>query len=339
MQRVFRLVDTAELEPVGTKTTGGFDRSVRHHGVINPIIVAEVADADGVIGLEVVDGNRRVRAAKMARMDKIPAVVLKETSAEDRARLTLMTNQLRSYNFHTESLAVSSLANDEGGARRAADYLGINASKLQNMLKKLGGMPEEIRRAMYADRIPVSSATSIAGWPEELQQHIVELLRRKRRLYAKEVDEVKREYERLHPPPPKPPRYAPMPPAPEAPPVDEWLEDEPMAFSGAPSVPTPSNYQPTDATPPAAQPPTEAQGTSQPTAPSTNASHPSAAAEDTDVPTTETAQAEPATDPRAFVGRMDEALLALAKETRANNLSRAAWIDRCMRAWDLTEPE
>jgi hypothetical protein len=37
--------------------------------------------------------------------------------------------------------------------------------------------------------------------------------------------------------------------------------------------------------------------------------------------------------------RLDESLLALARDTRASNLSRAAWIDRCMRAWDLSETE
>lgn len=320
MQRVFRLVDTAELEPVGMKTTTGFDRSVARHGIINPIIVAEVPDADGVIGLEIVDGNRRARAAKMANMDKIPAVVLKETSAEDRARLTLMTNQLRSYNFHTESLAISSLADDEASAKRAADYLGISAIKLQNMMKKLGDMPEPIRRAMYEDRIPVSSATSIASWPEELQDRIVEMLQRKRRLYAKEIDEVKRDYERLHPPPPKRSRQAAYPPM-DSPDFEEWIEDDPVAFVAQAAAP--ATLQPA-ATPP----PADAQ-------PGVAVSQPPPATE----PISETVPAEPGNDPRLFVGRLDEALLALARETRANNLIRAAWIDRCMRAWDMSERE
>jgi hypothetical protein len=49
--------------------------------------------------------------------------------------------------------------------------------------------------------------------------------------------------------------------------------------------------------------------------------------------------AETANDPREFVKRLDGALLALALETRGSNLSRAAWIDRCMRAWHLSETE
>ncbi|CAN5863265.1 hypothetical protein BH20CHL2_BH20CHL2_12520 [soil metagenome] len=314
MQRVFRLVDTAELEPVGMKTTTGFERSVERHGIINPIIVAEVADEDGVIVLEIVDGNRRVRAAKSAGLDKIPAVVLKETVPEDRARLTLMANQLRSYNFHTESLALSALAADEESAGRAANAMGISAVKLQNMQKKLAGMPEEIRRGMYEGTVPVSSATVIAGWPDELQRRIVDELRRKRRLYTRQIDEIKQEYERLHPPPPKPARVAQMPPAPEAPPFDDWYDDEPVAYSGPSSVAAPVSVQPTVSPPPAPQPP------SSETAP-------------------EAAIAETGVDPREFVKRLDESLLLLARETRARNLSRAAWIDRCMRAWDLSEPE
>ncbi len=314
MQRVFRLVDTAELDPVGMKTTTGFERSVERHGVINPILVAEVADDDGVIGLEIVDGNRRVRAAKSAGMDKIPAVVLKETSTEDRARLTLMTNQLRSYNFHTESLALTALAADEASAGRAANAMGISAVKLQNMQKKLAGMPEEIRRGMYEGTVPVSSATVIAGWPDELQRRIVDELRRKRRLYTRQIDEIKQEYERLHPPPPKPSRVAPTAPAPEAPPFDDWYDDEPVAYSGLSSGATTPSVQP------AVSPPPDLQAPSSETAP-------------------ETATSDPGSDPREFVKRLDGALLALALETRGSNLSRAAWIDRCMRAWDLSETE
>jgi ParB/RepB/Spo0J family partition protein len=230
MQRVFRLVDTAELRAVGTKTTSGFYRSVQRHGIINPIIVAEVADADGVIGLEIVDGNRRVRAAKAARMEKIPAVVLKETSPEDRARLTLMANHLRSANFHTESLAVSLLADNDEEARRAAAEMGVTPSKLQGIHKKLATMPAEILKAMYEGRVPVSSATSIAGWPEELQRQIVTLLQREHRLITPMIDEVRRDYERQHPPSPKTPRFESLPPAPEPPPFDDWFEDDPSAF-------------------------------------------------------------------------------------------------------------
>ncbi len=332
MQRVFRLVDIAELEPVGMKTTTGFERSVERHGVINPIIVAEVADDDGVIGLEIVDGNRRVRAAKSARMEKIPAVVLKETSSEDRARLTLMTNQLRSYNFHTESLALTALAADEASAGRAANAMGISAVKLQNMQKKLASMSEEIRHAMYEGRIPVTSAMSIAGWPDELQRRIVDELRRKRRLYTRQIDEIKQEYERLHPPPPKPSRVAPTPPAPEAPPFDDWYDDEPIAYSGPPSATAPVSFQPTVSSTPASQTPSPV------TAPEP-ASAAFASQAPSPVTAPEPASAEPANDPHEFVMRLDESLLALARDTRASNLSRAAWIDRCMRAWDLSETE
>jgi hypothetical protein len=167
---------------------------------------------------------------------------------------------------------------------------------------------------MYEGRVPVSSATVIAGWPDELQRRIVDELRRKRQLYTRQIDEIKQEYERLHPPPPKPSRVAPMPHAPEPPPFDDWYEDEPVAYSG------PSSGATTPSVPQAVSPPPDSQ------------SPPGEMGDDT-------ASDEPPNDPREFVRRLDEALLALARETRGSNLSRAAWIDRCMRAWDLSEPE
>lgn len=326
MQRLFRLVDTAELTPVGTKTTRGFERSVERHGVINPIIVAEVADSDGVIGLEIVDGNRRVRAAQSAGLEKIPGIVLKETTPEDRARLTLMTNHLRSYNFHTESIAVSSLVADEREARKAADEMGLASTKLQTIQKKLDAMPDEIRRAMYEDRIPVSSATSIGGWPEPLQRQLVDLLRQRRYLDSRTIDAIRKEYEQLHPGPAKRTQFGAGPPI-DAPFVEDWDADEPTAFE---------RFVPADGAPIAQ--PSRAPVRPQPP-PVSSPARPDDPLDGGVELGGSPGEDPPADDPRMFISHLDERLLDLARETRSHDLPRAVWIDRAMRAWDLTEPE
>lgn len=40
-------------------------------------------------------------------------------------------------------------------------------------------------------------------------------------------------------------------------------------------------------------------------------------------------------DQQASIARLDASLLDLAKRTRANEISRSAWVDRAMRAWDI----
>ena len=48
--------------------------SIREHGVIQPIVVREVGVLDG--NYEIIAGERRWRAAKMAGLDEIPAVIM-----------------------------------------------------------------------------------------------------------------------------------------------------------------------------------------------------------------------------------------------------------------------
>ncbi len=198
MQRVFRVVNTAELKPIGLKTTQGFNHSVRDNGVITPILIAEVPDADGVIGLEIIDGNRRVRAAKQAGIDKVPAVVLRETTPEQRARLTLICNHLRSLNFYTESQAALALADDDQALEREARLMGLSAGKVLGMVEKLERMPEPVRQAMWEERLPVSSATAIAGFPPPLQAEIVAKLEDRGWLDTKTVAAMKDDWEARH---------------------------------------------------------------------------------------------------------------------------------------------
>jgi ParB/RepB/Spo0J family partition protein len=219
MQRVFRVVNTAELKPVGIKSTGQFNRSVRRYGVLNPVLLAEVVDADGAIELAIIDGHRRVRAARSARLPKIPAVVLKATTKQDRARLTLLCNSMRSANFHTESAAILALAADEDAAAGAARAIGLGPVKVQQLYRKISTMPEPVRNAMYEHRIPVTAASWVGAWPEGLQREVVDLLARRRYVNTTMLKDLREWYAERHPE-----EFAVAAPATEDVPFDEWSD-------------------------------------------------------------------------------------------------------------------
>lgn len=312
MQRVFRVIETSGLEPTGVRSTTGFDRNVAQHGIVIPIMVAEVVDDDGVVSTVIIDGNRRVRAAKAAGMATIPAVVLSGTTADERDRLTLITNHLRSNNFQTESLAVAALAGDENGAKRLAQALGLSAVKVQGLLRKLDGMPDEVRTAMFEERVAVSVATAIAGYPAPLQDRLVALLLSRGGLDTPTVEGERKRYERDHPP-----ARAAAASVRRGPVVEPWMEEDMATFAPPP------------ATVPAAAPP---DGRAQNVGSEGVAAPPGApAATDETAPATD--------DPRVFIARVDAALLAQARAVRAHNLPRSVWVDRAIRAWDLAEEE
>jgi ParB/RepB/Spo0J family partition protein len=199
MQRVFRVVETRELTPVGPKTSNQFNRSIRRNGIVNPVLLAEVVDANGVIDLVIIDGNRRIKAAQIARLPKAPAVVLKATTEKDRAHFTLMCNYMRSANFHTESAAIMALAANENAAAGAARAIGVGPAKMQQLYRKIATMPEPVRRAMHEHRIPVTAATWVGAWPEGLQRELIELLDRRRYVNTTMVKDLREWYAERHP--------------------------------------------------------------------------------------------------------------------------------------------
>jgi ParB family chromosome partitioning protein len=63
--------------------------SIREHGVLQPILVAEMLD-----GYQLIAGERRVRAARAAGLDRIPAVI-RELDERSRLELALVENLQR----------------------------------------------------------------------------------------------------------------------------------------------------------------------------------------------------------------------------------------------------
>ncbi len=57
--------------PIDEDVLTGLEQSIRTVGVLNPIIVRELGDDT----YEMVEGERRLRAAKSAELTKIPAIV------------------------------------------------------------------------------------------------------------------------------------------------------------------------------------------------------------------------------------------------------------------------
>src|SRR5438874_11491415 len=64
--------------------------SIREHGVLQPILVRRLPD-----GYELIAGERRWRAARMAGVERIPAIVRREVAAEETLLLGLIENLQR----------------------------------------------------------------------------------------------------------------------------------------------------------------------------------------------------------------------------------------------------
>jgi ParB family chromosome partitioning protein len=135
--------------------------SIREHGVIQPIIVEEREEGTYTI----VAGERRTRAAKLAGLTEIPALVRKY-SDEKRMAVSLIENIQRSgLNPMEEALAYKRLMELTGLSQdEAAAKVGKNRSTVANALRLLK-LPYEMQESIQEGDISPGHARAILSIP------------------------------------------------------------------------------------------------------------------------------------------------------------------------------
>ena len=132
--------------------------SIKQKGIIQAITVRKIDDGS----YELISGERRLRASKLAGLEKIPAFVLDVSSKEDLLEIALIENIQRS---DLNSLEVAegykrlidecSLKQDE-----VAQKVGKSRSAVANTLRLLT-LPDEIKQSVKKGEISEGHARSI----------------------------------------------------------------------------------------------------------------------------------------------------------------------------------
>lgn len=142
--------------------------SVRQHGVLQPVLVTETLD-----GYQLIAGERRVRAAVAAGLDRIPAVV-RHLDDRERLELALIENLQREDLDPIESAhGFRRLIDDFGLTHEAiAERVGRARSTVANTLRLLDLAP--VVQAAIADRsITEGHGRALGGLPSEHQEHVL----------------------------------------------------------------------------------------------------------------------------------------------------------------------
>ena len=108
-------------------------KSIQEYGVLQPITVRQKDN-----GYELVAGERRLRAAKLAKLETIPAII-NNMSDQHSAVLALLENlQREDLNFIEESLGYENLIKEHNFTQQQlAEKLGKNQSTIANKLRIL----------------------------------------------------------------------------------------------------------------------------------------------------------------------------------------------------------
>jgi ParB family transcriptional regulator, chromosome partitioning protein len=139
---------------------GELAASIAVHGLLQPIIVRELADG----GYQLIAGERRARAARIAGLETVPAVVRDTGGAESSLELALIENlQREDLNPIETALAYRELIDRFGMTHEAvARQVGKSRVAISNALRLLDLAPET-RAAIVDGRISEGHGRALAA--------------------------------------------------------------------------------------------------------------------------------------------------------------------------------
>ena len=142
--------------------------SIREHGVLQPVLVTETID-----GYQLIAGERRVRAARLAGLDRIPALV-RQLADRDQLEVALVENVQRSdLDPIDEALAYRQLIDEFGLTQeRVADRVGKARATVANTLRLLDLHPD-LQAAIGEGRITEGHGRALGGLPVDGQPHVL----------------------------------------------------------------------------------------------------------------------------------------------------------------------
>jgi ParB family chromosome partitioning protein len=162
--------------------------SIAAHGVIQPIVVRGSADG----GYELVAGERRLRAARMAGLQLIPAVI-RDSQTNEMLELALVENVQRSdLNPIEEAAAYRELIDGFGLTHEAvATRVGKSRVAISNALRLLD-LAAETRDAIIEGRISEGHGRALAALTiPELQRAVLQVVL-ERHLSVRQTEELVR---------------------------------------------------------------------------------------------------------------------------------------------------
>ena len=138
------------------------ERSIREHGVLQPIVVQKNAK-----GYELIVGERRWRASKKAGLKKIPSIIRDVTDAES-LELALIENLNRQdLNPIEEAEAYERLAKDFGFTQeKISQQMGKSREAITNALRLLK-LPRQVKEDMVGGRLTMGHGRALLSLNSE----------------------------------------------------------------------------------------------------------------------------------------------------------------------------
>jgi ParB family transcriptional regulator, chromosome partitioning protein len=188
-------VDRVERNPNQPRTSfdeeqlGELAASIAVHGILQPIVVRALADG----GYQLIAGERRLRAARLAGLETVPAIERDTAEGETSLELALIENiQRENLNAIETALAYRELIDRFGLTHEAvARQVGKSRVAISNSLRLLD-LADETRQAIVDGRITEGHGRALAAITiPELQRAVLAVVL-ERGLSVRQAEELVR---------------------------------------------------------------------------------------------------------------------------------------------------
>lgn len=171
------------------KELADLSASIKAHGVIQPLVVVKIAPEQ----YELIAGERRLKASKMAGLNMVPVIVREDSGEREKLELALVENiQRHDLNVLEEARAYKKLIEEfDLTQEEVADKVGKSRSAVANKVRLLA-LPVEIQRALQDGKITEGHARSILAIENtEKQRALFEMILKENMTVRQAEEKVK----------------------------------------------------------------------------------------------------------------------------------------------------
>jgi ParB family transcriptional regulator, chromosome partitioning protein len=177
-----------------TESLGELADSIKSHGLVQPILVRPLPRPNPTESqrYEIIAGERRWRAAQMAGLSEIPAVI-RDVPDEDAVAMALIENiQRENLNPLEEARALLRLIEEFGLTHQAAaEAVGRSRAAVSNLVR-LMELTDEVKNMLEHRQIEMGHARAILGLATRRQQIEVATLVAKKSLSVRDTESLVR---------------------------------------------------------------------------------------------------------------------------------------------------
>ena len=159
----------SQIEPKADQPRKHFDEdalfelsdSIKRHGLLQPIIVRESENAQGYY--QIIAGERRWRASKLAGLSEIPAIIMQADELEA-AEIAIIENiQRQDLNPYEEAAAYKALIDQYGLTQEeVSEKVGKSRSAVANAMRLLD-LPDDVLEMLKTGDISAGHARALLG--------------------------------------------------------------------------------------------------------------------------------------------------------------------------------